>query len=190
MEYVGSKFEGEVEDGRFVGEGEYTYPDGTTYVGGFKDGMFHGKGTLYYGNGAYHATWENGKEISGEYVFGDGLKYQASDGLKGMEWKYCSEQDRRFYTEMLNGIRPAGVLQQTNNRSQAPKIPEGCYHIGDGYFNPATKAIHAHNNNEELRKPGQAEIDWILTKCRLGSSNPDRGDIPDDGTLASSKQSP
>lgn len=43
------------------GEGEYTFPTGTRYVGLMKDGMFHGKGVLFFPNGSkYEGTWENG----------------------------------------------------------------------------------------------------------------------------------
>lgn len=43
------------------GEGEYTFPTNTRYVGEMKDGMFHGKGVLYFPNGSkYESTWENG----------------------------------------------------------------------------------------------------------------------------------
>ena len=40
------------------------------------------------------------------YVFSDGLPYtEPADG----EWEYCREDgDRRFYSELVNGLRPAG----------------------------------------------------------------------------------
>ena len=53
------------------GEGEYTFPTGTRYVGQMKDGMFHGKGVLYFPNGSkYEATWDKGlsKEASTFYL--------------------------------------------------------------------------------------------------------------------------
>lgn len=47
---------------RMDGEGEFTFPTDTKYVGEMKDGMFHGKGILFFPNGSkYEATWENGK---------------------------------------------------------------------------------------------------------------------------------
>lgn len=52
---------------RMDGEGEYTFPTNTKYVGEMKDGMFHGKGMLLFPNGIkYESTWENGlsKEVS------------------------------------------------------------------------------------------------------------------------------
>mmetsp|Transcript_4690 Transcript_4690/g.6446 ORF Transcript_4690/g.6446 Transcript_4690/m.6446 type:complete len:169 (-) Transcript_4690:336-842(-) len=167
MEYTGSKYEGKTEDGRFVGEGEYTYPDGTRYVGGFKNGEFHGKGTLYFENGAYHAEWDEGKEVSGEYVFGDGLKYSRHD------WPYCTPKDRRFFTEINNGIKPAGEMQLTNE-DQPLEMPEGCFNAGDGYYNPTTHAVHKFGSGEEIRRVDEEEAKWITEKClqsRPGTSS-------------------
>jgi len=53
--------------------------------------------------GKYKAKWEYGKMISGDYYFNDNLKYES----KG--WNYCQTEDRRFYPEILNGIKPAGA---------------------------------------------------------------------------------
>ena len=78
MEYSGSKYEGSFDSGRFSGDGTYTYPDGIKYVGQFKNVMFHGKGTLIFSNGVYNGVFKNGKEVDGEYVFNDGLKYVKS----------------------------------------------------------------------------------------------------------------
>ena len=43
------------------GKGKYDFPTDTKYEGELKDGMFHGQGTLFFPNGSkYQATWENG----------------------------------------------------------------------------------------------------------------------------------
>lgn len=42
------------------------------------------------------------KKLKGRYVFPDGLEYAEKD------WKYCDGYDRRFYTEICNGLKPAG----------------------------------------------------------------------------------
>jgi hypothetical protein len=44
----------------------------------------------------------------GQYVFNDGLLYSDKD------WSYLSESDRRFYTEVKSGLRPAGHSLMTN----------------------------------------------------------------------------
>ena len=70
---------------------------------------FHGHGILYFTNGGqFEATWENGRAVGtgsgGQYTFKDGLQYQED------EWEYCSPLDRRFYSEICNGIKPAGIV--------------------------------------------------------------------------------
>ncbi|GAA51232.1 MORN repeat-containing protein 5 [Clonorchis sinensis] len=83
------------------GQGTYTLSTGTRYVGGMKDGMFHGEGTLYYSGGSkFVANWVNGHPENGRIVFSDGLEYAEGS-------HYCDEYDRRFYTEICNGLKPA-----------------------------------------------------------------------------------
>ena len=38
----------------------------------------------------------------GKYTFSDGLEFAEN------KWEYCDGVDRRFYTEVCNGIKPAG----------------------------------------------------------------------------------
>lgn len=75
---------------------------------------FHGHGILYFPNGGqFEADWENGSAVSpgvgsgGHYTFKDGLKYEESG------WGYCDGvTDRRFYSEICNGIKPAGKVAE------------------------------------------------------------------------------
>ena len=70
---------------------------------------FHGRGTLYFPNGGkFEAEWERGRAVGptgsgGQYTFKDGLQFQEVD------WRYCDRVDRRFWTEICHGIKPAGV---------------------------------------------------------------------------------
>lgn len=61
--------------------------------------------------------------MEGNYFFDDNLQYEFND------WKYCQGDDRRFYPEMLNGIKPAGATQMTKEESGPHEIPEGTYGI-------------------------------------------------------------
>ncbi|KAJ8286585.1 hypothetical protein GJAV_G00040840 [Gymnothorax javanicus] len=109
MEFCGSCYDGDYKHGRMEGSGEYTLPTETKYVGEMKDGAFHGNGVLYFPNGSkYEGTWEKGISKEGKYTFTDGLEYQESD------WEYCRGEDRRFYSEICNGLKPAGESQLTN----------------------------------------------------------------------------
>ena len=62
--------------------------------------------------------------MKGHYVFADGLEY--SDPADG-EWSYCRpDGDRRFYSELVSGLRPGGDSQLKNAHPPA-KIPAGVY---------------------------------------------------------------
>ena len=53
----------------------------------------------------------------GKYTFSDGLEYAEN------KWEYCDGVDRRFYTEVCNGIKPAGeYLQHTHTRTHTPVL--------------------------------------------------------------------
>ena len=70
---------------------------------------FHGYGTLYFTNGGkFEAEWESGRAVGpasgGQYSFRDGLQYQDDD------WRYCDGIDRRFWSEVCQEIKPAGIL--------------------------------------------------------------------------------
>ena len=47
----GDKYVGEYKDGQQHGQGTYTYANGDKYVGGMKNGLFHGYGTVTHFNG-------------------------------------------------------------------------------------------------------------------------------------------
>lgn len=69
---------------------------------------FHGEGTLHFPNGGqFEAQWEDGYAMGegsgGTYTFADGLKHKEND------WEYCNLADRRFYSEICDGIKPAGI---------------------------------------------------------------------------------
>lgn len=43
--------------------------------------------------------------LQGKYTFADGLAYEEEN------WEYCDGYDRRFYTEICKGLKPAGTSQ-------------------------------------------------------------------------------
>jgi hypothetical protein len=93
---------------------------------------------------------------------------------------------RRYHTEHLNGLQPAGQSQLVDVEP-AREIPDGCYDTGDGYFNPELGLIHNYEGRC-LRAPGLEELAWIPAHCRRGGgpdAPPDRrthrghgGDLP------------
>ncbi|XP_077163327.1 MORN repeat-containing protein 5 isoform X1 [Paroedura picta] len=161
MDYTGSYYVGQRVNGRLEGDGTYTLPTGTKYIGEMKDGMFHGKGTLHFPSGSkYEGTWDCGIAIEGKYTFADGLEY------KDDKWHYCDGYDRRFYTEICNGLKPAGISQLTNLDPPRP-IPDGCYDCGDGFYNPETRVVVDYKHRF-LRNADDDEHELIIRTCRKG----------------------
>ena len=116
MEYVESSYDGALVNGRMEGKGNYTLSTDTRNEGDMLDGMFHGK------------------VISGKYVFVDGLEFDEES------WTYCDGYDRRFYTEICDGLKPA-VRSPLTNRFPPRVIPEGCYDTGNGFYNPKARIV-------------------------------------------------
>ena len=55
----GFKYIGEFKNGKFHGQGSFTYPDGGKYIGEFKDGLETGHGTFTYADGGkYIGEWK------------------------------------------------------------------------------------------------------------------------------------
>lgn len=129
------------------------------------------QGTLDFpGSGQYHATWENGKAISGMFVFSDGLPY--TDPADG-DWEYCRpDTDRRFYSELVNGLRPAGDSQLCDTHPP-PTIPGDCWDVGDGFMN-AEGEVRAYStgprqvDSKVLRLCDPNEEAWAKAYCRRG----------------------
>uniref|UniRef100_A0A8C5MWA2 MORN repeat-containing protein 5 n=1 Tax=Leptobrachium leishanense TaxID=445787 RepID=A0A8C5MWA2_9ANUR len=141
------------------GKGEYVLPTETHYEGDMKDGMFHGQGTLYFPNGSkYEAKWDCGIAHEGKYTFADGLQYEEEN------WHYCDGYDRRFYTEICHGLKPAGVSQLTD-LDPPRKIPRGCYDCGDGFYDPVSRVVNDYQHRF-LRNADDDEHEWIIRTCR------------------------
>jgi len=94
---IGSKYSGELLNGRPHGKGTYTFANGNIYEGDFMNGQFQGDGKMIFpGYGKFVAKYENGRAIGGHFYFEDGLEYQPQS------WPYCVEGDRRFYHEVVD----------------------------------------------------------------------------------------
>lgn len=111
--------------------------------------------------------WENGKRVEAEsrFEFNDGLVYEVED------WNYCTAEDRRFWSEIKDGIKPAGSTQRTNAQVK-PVIPPGTFDVGDGYFDPTTHKVHDYASKVELRQPTEEETKWIEAKAPVSSARP------------------
>ena len=110
--------------------------------------------------------------VKGDFTFKDGLPYEKEN------WTYCTPQDRRFYTEMQGGIKPAGECQLADT-DKAPEIPAGCYDAGDGYYDPKRRAVFQYGTTgDQVRRPAAAEMKWLVAKCRVGTAAPEAAAAP------------
>ncbi len=128
---------------------------------------FHGHGTLYFRSGGhFEANWEQGKAVTAET--GNGGTYTFKDELHCAEeeWSYCVPADRRFYSEVCQGIKPAGRTQRTDAEPSA-EVPLDWYDCGDGLYNPYNRVVYTYSN-KFLRNADIDEHEWILRTCRKG----------------------
>lgn len=80
---------------------------GVQYESEWKDGHFHTAkhyGIMEYPRGdTFEGQWYQGRYVSGEITFGDGLKYSSTN------WSYCELPDRRLRAERYYGMRPVSL---------------------------------------------------------------------------------
>lgn len=90
-------------------------------------------------------------------------------------------QDRRFYTEHLNGLQPAG-LSQLVDEEPPREIPVGCYDTGYGYFNKELGMLYQYDGSL-IRAAELDEVVWIPMHCRRGggAGDPPPKNAPKDG---------
>lgn len=158
------KYEGGYVAGRFDGHATYESAHGGKYIGDFVDGLYHGEGTLYVKNGYFKGEWEYGKLVDGKFFFRDKLSVGAGELDT---WEYCDgEEDRRFQSEINNGV-PEGEMKYLS-ANICPLLPEGCYDVEEGYYDPASKAIFDFKTKDVVRYPDKAEAAWIMENCRKG----------------------
>lgn len=99
---------------------------------------FDGAGTLTFPNGArFEATWRLGQLVTGMYYFEDELQYLPRN------WQYCTDADRRFWSEQQFGIAFSQYPQLTDAGEQDTRsIPYGTYDMGDCYLSPKDNKLY------------------------------------------------
>eukprot|EP00033_Pygsuia_biforma_P002479 GCRY01002749.1.p1 GENE.GCRY01002749.1~~GCRY01002749.1.p1 ORF type:complete len:160 (+),score=15.06 GCRY01002749.1:233-712(+) len=157
MEYTGCSYQGEMVGERMDGKGTFLFVNGNRFEGEIKDGMFHGEGVLHFPSGTmYKAVWKNGKATQGQIIYEDGLQFEKTN------WDYCKDPDRRFYREVVHGLKPGGSTSIAPHNFQ---IPSGCYDVGDGYWKPEDGQVYEYSG-EFRRNLEENEEDWIRANCR------------------------
>ena len=150
---------------RWEGLGSLTLPSGVRYEGQFRDGKFHGTGTLHFPTGSqYEGQWERGVCTSGLFTFADGLSFSDRD------WKYCQYPDRRYWSEIQHGIRPAGRSQVTDRDDHpAADVPAGLFDAGDGIYDPKCRTVYDYGDLRKIKRVvADDDHQWIKSRCRRG----------------------
>ncbi|KAJ3187848.1 MORN repeat-containing protein 5 [Gaertneriomyces sp. JEL0708] len=98
--------------------------------------------------------------IQGKYTFKDGLEFSPQD------WDYCTDSDRRYYSERVNGFQP-GDPQLSNDPAGPPAIPPDTFDCGDGYYDPRDEVVYNYLG-QKIRIPDEEEKEWIVSHCRIG----------------------
>lgn len=151
----------------YTGEGTYVL-NNMKYMGELKDGNFHGKGTVHVkGAGKWVGEWENGKMVSGRYVFSDGLEHKEINDEK---WEYCSETDPRFFEEIKKGNPndSSGIEYETPRGEAFVALPVGTFDYGEGYYDPKKLSICSFETGDPSRVPTKEEKAFIVKHCRKG----------------------
>uniref|UniRef100_A0A1A9VUX6 MORN repeat-containing protein 5 n=1 Tax=Glossina austeni TaxID=7395 RepID=A0A1A9VUX6_GLOAU len=173
---TGSRYTGTWANGvqTMEGYGTYVFPDGSEYRGYFLRGFFHGQGVLHlaepYGF-TFRGVFQKGHlDKLVDMWFDDGLHVEGT--FKGWEadfrkWRYCKEDDRRYFVEHISGVAPVGPLAYTASKHPARLLHQGTLDAEEGVYNPKRKIItkrlkpfppRRHVTNEEHK--------WIMANCR------------------------
>ena len=101
--YENGAYIGEWKNGKWNGQGTFTYNDGVKYVGEFKDYYFHGQGSFTNpDNGSYYiGEWKYGK------YHGQGTVQTSSGQIYAGEWSNGVMSGQGTYT-YLNGDKYTG----------------------------------------------------------------------------------
>ena len=132
---------------------------------------FDGAGTLTFPTGArFEATWRLGQLVTGMYFFEDQLEYLPRN------WQYCTDADRRFWSEQQFGIKFSEFPQLTDaaaaaaaagGQAESQSIPYGAYDLGDCYLLPKDNRLYNYDHTY-YRDPTPEELTWAKRKARIG----------------------
>jgi len=120
--YIGDRYEynGEFKEGKFNGQGTWTWANGDMYVGEFKNGTYHGQGTYTHPNGdKYVGEHKDGKQNGqGTFTLANGDKYVG-------KWKDGKMHGQGTYA-CVNGDKHVGEWKEDKQHGQ------GTFTLADG----------------------------------------------------------
>ncbi|MBW6464478.1 MAG: DUF4282 domain-containing protein [Firmicutes bacterium] len=118
----GSRYRGEVKNGKRDGQGTLLKPDGTKYVGEWREDRPHGQGTITWADGRkYVGEWKNGKKHGyGSEIHSDGTMIEGEWEKGTFIREITSDPEPQFDRHKPKGAEPVsgrGVNMQEEGRS-------------------------------------------------------------------------
>ncbi|XP_002027492.2 MORN repeat-containing protein 5 [Drosophila persimilis] len=174
---TGTKFFGQMNELGMQDYGTYTYPDGSRYVGYFRNNHFHGSGSIQLPaplGVSFQVTHHDGKLLKiDEMVFDDQLKVdfaRMKDGSVSFHpWKYCSSEDRRFFTETRSPLAAVGPYKyQTQDGPSPPDLPLNVFDLGFGRLHPQGYLMDLKHGSPSIYVGCRKVRHWIMENCRHG----------------------
>jgi formylglycine-generating enzyme required for sulfatase activity len=103
----GSLYVGQWKNEKFDGQGTFTYSEGSVYVGQWKNSKRNGRGTYNLPGGSkYVGQWKNDKfDGQGTYTYHDGSVYvgQWKDSMRNGQGSYTSANGSKYVGQWKNG---------------------------------------------------------------------------------------
>ena len=103
-------YEGKFKDGKYDGQGTYTWSDGRKYVGEWLEGKQNGHGTVTSPDGKYVGEWKgNNFHGQGTLISTNGTKW-VGEFNKNNRWNIREyNNNRNFSHEWVNGVEQHGI---------------------------------------------------------------------------------
>lgn len=143
----GSKYEGDLLNGKREGSGIMTWADGDKYVGNYKADKESGYGVFYWQSGAkYSGYWSDGiMDDYGEFVQKDGTKYAGDyrngkeQGIGVLTYTNGDVYKGEFYNNMESGV---GTYIYANGEKYTGEWTNNTFD-GIGFYVKSDKSIVA-----------------------------------------------
>ena len=156
----GREYTGEWKDGKYHGQGAYTFSIGSKYAGDkytgqFKDNKSHGKGSYFWANGdTYIGEFKNGsRNNQGVFTLSDGGKYvgEWKDGKINGQGTFSYSDGSKYIGEWLDGkINGQGAFTWADGAEYVGRLKNEKRH-GQGAFtlSDGSKYVGAWKNDQK-----------------------------------------
>jgi len=128
MRTDGNRYVGEFRDGKYHGQGTYTFADGHKYVGEFRDGLHHGQGTYTFPDGHKYVGEFRGDKFHGRGIltFNDGRS-----PLEGIWERHKFVSAERIPPGIAGKPTPSELLSPARKKCRELGVSPGTEKFGD-----------------------------------------------------------